>query len=183
MRQLESGWITALAWISEQGCIHFGSSASLNGSLRKSEVLYVASVERRLFQLMMRVVHIMRGRQERCCLNWLEATMKARVLIAAAIALSAMATVGSTFADRPSDEPVAGSTKSRAEVRAELDQARAEGLLMNSGESGYSDEWTRSGAHGVSGSRYSGRTREEVKAETIEYMKTHDSHSDAMYGR
>ena len=109
--------------------------------------------------------------------------MKTRVLIAAAIALSAMATVGSTFADRPSDEPVAVSTKSRAEVRAELDQARAEGLLMNTGEGTYSDEWARSGAHGVAGSRYSGRTREEVKSEAMEYMKTHDSHSDAMYGR
>ena len=106
--------------------------------------------------------------------------MKTRALMAAAIALSAMATAGSTFADRPyPDEPLPVSTKSRAEVRAELDRARAEGLIMDS-ERG---EWARPGASGVTGSRYSGRTREEVKAETKEYMKNYKSSIDDMYGR
>lgn len=109
--------------------------------------------------------------------------MKTRSLIAAVIALSAIATVGPTFADRPSDEPIASSTKSRAEVRAELDQARKDGLLMHSGERGYYDEWARPGAHGVAGSRFSGLTREEVRAEAIEHMKDFKSGSDDMYGR
>ncbi|MFC3107733.1 DUF4148 domain-containing protein [Undibacterium arcticum] len=93
--------------------------------------------------------------------------MKIRHLIAAVIALSAVATVGSTFAERYSDEPVAVSTKTRAEVQAELAQARAEGLLMNPGEGAYPDELTgpNIGARGVAGSRYSGRTRAEVRAE------------------
>lgn len=75
------------------------------------------------------------------------------------------AAAGSAFAERPypPDEPVM-STKSRAEVRAELEQARKDGLLMHSGERAYIDEWARPGAHGVAGSRYSGRTREEVRA-------------------
>lgn len=109
--------------------------------------------------------------------------MKTRALMAAAIALSAMATAGSTFADHSySDEPLPVSTKSRAEVRADLDRARAEGLIMDS-ERGYSNEWARPGASGVAGSRYSGRTREEVKAETKEYMKNYKSSIDDMYGR
>lgn len=114
--------------------------------------------------------------------------MKTRQLIGVVVALSAIAAVGSTFADRPypSDEPAAVSTKSRAEVRAELEQARKDGLL-NMGEGGYSDEWTRpsigAGAQGVAGSRYSGRTREEVQAETKAYLKEHPSGMDDMYGR
>lgn len=111
--------------------------------------------------------------------------MKTRLLIAAVIALSGIATVGTTFADSPSEGPAAMSTKSRAEVRAELEQARSEGLLMNSGERGYYDEWNRSaiGAAGVEGSRYSGRTREEVKAEAIEHLKNYKPGLDDMYGR
>ncbi|WP_025916298.1 DUF4148 domain-containing protein [Herminiimonas sp. CN] len=115
--------------------------------------------------------------------------MKTRSFIAAVFALSAIVTASSAFADRPypPDEPVAGSTKSRAEVRAELEQARKDGTLMNSGEHGFHDEWIRpgigAGAQGVAGSRYSGRTREEVKAETMEYMKNHTSSFDEMYSR
>ena len=107
--------------------------------------------------------------------------MKTRLLIAAAIALSAITTVGSAFADRPDEEPAAVSTKTRAEVRAELEQARAEGLLMHSGEhDGLRAEWGRSGmgAAGVAGSRYSGRTREEVKAEAIEFTKNYKFHPE-----
>lgn len=109
--------------------------------------------------------------------------MKTRPLIAAVIALSAIAFVGPTFADRASEEPVASSTKSRAEVRAELEQARKDGLLMHFGDGRYIDEWSRPGAHGVAGSRYSGLTREEVRAEAIEHMKDFKSGSDDMYGR
>lgn len=91
--------------------------------------------------------------------------MKTRLLIAGVIALSAITTVGTTFADRPSDEAISVSTKTRAQVRAELEQARAEGTLMS--DYGYRDELRRgnAGASGVAGSRYSGRTREEVRAE------------------
>lgn len=104
--------------------------------------------------------------------------MKTRQLIGVAIALSALVTAGSAFADRPypPDEPAAMSTKSRAEVRAELDQARQEGLLNMNEDESY-NVWNRSnagmGAQGVAGSRYSGLTREEVKAELKQYMKDH----------
>ncbi len=110
--------------------------------------------------------------------------MKTRSLIAAVVAVSAFATVGSTFADVPSEGPSANSTKSRAEVRAELEQARKEGLLMHGGDRDTLNEWT--GAHGVAGSRYSAspsRTREEVRAEAIEHNKTFKSGNDDMYGR
>ncbi|MEO8598895.1 MAG: DUF4148 domain-containing protein [bacterium] len=109
--------------------------------------------------------------------------MKTRSLIAAVIAISAFATVSSTFADEASEGPIATSTKSRAEVRTELDQARKDGLLMY-GEGDSLKEWT--GAHGVAGSRYStspGLTREEVRAEAIEHMKNYKSGIDDMYGR
>jgi hypothetical protein len=113
--------------------------------------------------------------------------MKTRLLIAAVIALSAIATVGSTFAESiyPPEGSAAVSTKTRAEVKAELEQARKDGLLMNSGEGGYINEWTRPtiGAQGVAGSRYSGRTREEVKAEAIEVTKNNKPGMDDMYGR
>lgn len=114
---------------------------------------------------------------------WLEANMKTRSLIAAVIAASAFAIAGSTIADVPSEGPIANSTKSRAEVRAELEQARKDGLLMY-GERDNPSEWI--GAHGVAGARYStapGRTREEVRAEAIEHNKTFKSGSDDMYGR
>lgn len=104
--------------------------------------------------------------------------MKTRQLIAAVFALSAIATVGSTFADRPSDGAAAMSAKTRAEVQAEFEKARAEGLLMNSGERGYYNEWSRPGAQGVAGSRYSARTREEVKAEAIEHVKNYKFHPE-----
>lgn len=115
--------------------------------------------------------------------------MKNRLLIAAVIALSAAATVGSVFAERPyPDEPAAVSTKTRAEVQAELEQAIKDGSLINSGEGGYSVsvESVRrdigEGAHGVAGSRYSGRTREEVKAE-LEQARRDGSlmNSDELY--
>ena len=106
--------------------------------------------------------------------------MKTRQLIAVVIAFSAFATVGPNFADELSEGPIAESTKSQMEVRAELDQAHADGLLMQ-GEGANLNEW--SGAHGVAGSRYSSRTREEVKAETIAYMKDYKPAFDEIYGR
>jgi hypothetical protein len=93
--------------------------------------------------------------------------MKTRQLIAVAIASSAFVAVGAGSAERYSDDPVAVSTKARAEVRAELAQARADGSLMNAGESAYVYESMQPniGARGVAGSRYSTRTRAEVQAE------------------
>lgn len=103
---------------------------------------------------------------------WLEADMKTRQLIAAVIAFSAIAAVGSTFADSPSDGQVARSTKTRAEVRAELEQANAEGRYMNFGARVYiydfaRPEWIRPkmDARRVDGARHSGPTRDEARAE------------------
>lgn len=112
--------------------------------------------------------------------------MKIRQLITAVITLSAITSVGSAFADRPSKEPVAVSTKTRAEVRAELDQARADGLLMLTDYDRIRAGWGQPGmgAAGVTGSRYSGRTREEVRAEAIEYMQNPSpGHYDMYRGR
>lgn len=113
--------------------------------------------------------------------------MKIRQLITVVIALSAITSVGSAFADRPSEDPIAVSTKTRAEVRAELEQARAGGLLMLTDYDRIRAEWSqpKMGAAGVAGSRYSGRTREEVKAETMEYLKNHKPGTGElyMYGR
>lgn len=109
--------------------------------------------------------------------------MKTKTLMAAVIALSAMASASSAFADHAyPDDPIPVSTKSRAEVRSDMDRARAEGAMMNS-EQGYLNEGTRAGASGVAGSRYSTLTREEVKAETKAYMKSYDPRTDDMHGR
>lgn len=69
--------------------------------------------------------------------------MKTRQLIAAVIAFSAIAAVGSTFAGSPSDGQVARSTKTRAVVRAELEQANAEDRYMNLGARVYIYDWAR----------------------------------------
>lgn len=148
--------------------------------------------------------------------------MKSRQWIAAVIVVSGIATVGSAVADSRSDGPVAGSTnglmnaasrvyiyewarpewigadtgasgvagarysgRTREEVRAELEQARADGLLMTHGEQDDLSVWDRAriGATGVTGSRYSGHTRAEVRAEAIEHAKKFKSGNDEMYGR
>ncbi|NMM25877.1 MAG: DUF4148 domain-containing protein [Glaciimonas sp.] len=113
--------------------------------------------------------------------------MKSRQWIAAVIAVSGIATVGSAIADYTGrfDGPVATSSKSRAEVRSELEQARAAGWSIMQGDTDAKREWTRPNmdAHGVAGSRYSGRTRAEIRAEAIEHTKKFRSGNDAMYGR
>ncbi|WP_088707471.1 DUF4148 domain-containing protein [Noviherbaspirillum denitrificans] len=60
------------------------------------------------------------------------------------------------------------STKSRAEVRAEMEPTRAPTAMTSSGDSG---------VMGVSGSRYSGKTRDDVRDELIQHRKTHDPYS------
>lgn len=107
--------------------------------------------------------------------------MKTRKLIAVVIALSAFATGGLAFADQRSEDPIASSSKSRAEVMAEFEKARAEGMLMQEGGRDDLNAWT--GAHGVAGSRYSSLTREEVRAETIEHLKNYNPATDELYGR
>lgn len=69
--------------------------------------------------------------------------MKTRQLIVGAITFLAIATTASTFADSPSEGPVARSTKTRTEVLAELEQARAEVTWMNSGARVYIYDWAR----------------------------------------
>ncbi len=113
--------------------------------------------------------------------------MKSRQWIAAVIAVSGIATMGLAVADASSrfDAPVASSSKTRAEVLTELNQARADGLLKTHGDRDDLSilELTRTGAAGVAGSRFSGRTRAEVRAEAIEHMKTYNPGLDQMYGR
>lgn len=93
--------------------------------------------------------------------------MKSNNRALAALALSAIVGIGSAFADSFSDGSNTTAGKTRAEVKAELAQARAAGKLfagdvmpIDSIQSGY-----ELGAQGAAGSRYSGKTRQEVKAE------------------
>jgi len=95
------------------------------------------------------------------------------------IASAAIAASGSVFADvglRDGDDSFKDfkSTKSRAEVRSELDAARQQGLLTD-GNSQYSSNGREAniGVRGPAGSRYSARTREEVQAELTDYRQTH----------
>ena len=84
--------------------------------------------------------------------------MNIKQLIAAATVLAA---TGAAFAEaRPVDTPFV-STKTRAEVRAELAQAQAQGLLMRRERQNYP----------VSAPVRSTRSRDEVRAEAIEAMK------------
>lgn len=85
--------------------------------------------------------------------------MNIKQLVAAATVLAA---TGAAFAEAryPVDTPFV-STKTRAEVRAELEQARAQGLLT----------WGESRNYPVSAPVRSTRSREEVRAEAIEAMK------------
>lgn len=106
--------------------------------------------------------------------------MKSRRFIFGVMGLSALITVDSAMADFGGrfDGPVAVSSKTRAEVRAELEQARAAGFSFRQGDRDEISAWSRSnmgamGAHGVAGARLSGRTREEVRAEAIEYLKNY----------
>ena len=66
------------------------------------------------------------------------------------------------------------STKSRAEVRAELESTRTP---TNVNSNRISEETWDSGVRGMPGSRYSGKTRQEVRDELIQYRKTHDPNS------
>lgn len=75
-------------------------------------------------------------------------------------AITVLAATGAAFAEaRPINTPFV-STKTRAEVRAELEQARAQGLLTRDRE-----------RHPVFAPVQSTRSREEVRAEAIEAMK------------
>lgn len=73
------------------------------------------------------------------------------------------------------------STKSRAEVRAELENDRAQAYPVTDG-TGFRD--VNIGAHGVAGSRYSTKTREEVNSELREYKRTYQpgSPNDIYFG-
>ena len=93
--------------------------------------------------------------------------MKFHRLALAALALSASVGIGSAFADSYSDGSNTTVGKTRAEVRAELEQARANGQLLR-GDSMLPESAQNAleiGAQGSAGSRYSGKTRQEVKAE------------------
>lgn len=93
--------------------------------------------------------------------------------------LSAMAVSGMAVADvgmRDGEDFFRDfqSTKSRAEVRAELEAARAQ---PGSGGERITAGRTDSGVRGMPGSRYSGRTRDEVRDELIQHRKTDNPYS------
>jgi len=75
------------------------------------------------------------------------------------------------------------STKSRAEVRSELDAARSQGVLSHGDtDTSVMMESSPIGARGVAGSRYSERTRDEVRAELEEASRMNrDNPRDDIY--
>lgn len=107
--------------------------------------------------------------------------MKTKHWITRLVALSAMASAGLAFADvgvRDGEDPFRDfkSTKSRAEVRAERDAARAPAATASDPRA------ANIGARGVPGSRYSGRTREEVREELRQYREIQKPYSpDDLY--
>ena len=100
----------------------------------------------------------------------MEITMKSNKLALCALALSTSVGFGLVFAESFSDGPNRAEGKTRAEVNAELAQARASGQLFTGDVMPERSVWrgAETGAQGAAGSRYSGKTREEVKAELAE---------------
>lgn len=99
--------------------------------------------------------------------------MKSRQLI---VAVAVFAAAGSVFAGDVApfgEQDHFVSTKTREQVRDELSQARAQGLLIQGDYwEGQTSGAPSIGARGPAGARASVRTREEVRTELKEYLKT-----------
>lgn len=105
--------------------------------------------------------------------------MKTTRCISRITALSVLAVSGIALADvgmRDGEDSFRDfkSTKSRAEVISELESSRAQSGLNSDRISVDSRD---SGVRGVSGARYSGKTREEVRDELIQHRKTYEPNS------
>jgi hypothetical protein len=92
--------------------------------------------------------------------------MKIGSVMGAVGAMCLAGVMGSTFAAtsmRDGEDQFAGfnSTKTTSEVQRELIDAKAEGVDAASLRDGNTDI----GAHGMAGSRYSSRTRDEIQSE------------------
>lgn len=103
--------------------------------------------------------------------------MKTKHWITKLVAMSAMTSAGMASADvgmRDGEDPFRNfqSTKSRAEVRAELDAFRAPAPATSDARGA-----GNIGARGVPGSRYSSRTREEVREELRQFRETQKPYS------
>lgn len=96
-----------------------------------------------------------------------------RLVASAAVAVGAPAFADVGLMDGQDQFGSFTSTKSRAEVRSEIDAARSQGLLSRGDADTSPVMESAIGARGVAGSRYSGRTREEVRAELDEYNRMH----------
>lgn len=94
-----------------------------------------------------------------------------RLVASAAVAVGAPAFADVGLMDGQDQFSSFKSTKSRAEVRSELDSARSQGVLSRGDADTATERESAMGARGVAGSRYSGRTREEVRAELDEYNR------------
>lgn len=108
--------------------------------------------------------------------------MNTRTWITAVAALGAIAMGGLSHAQSsmpngeiPETINDTGTSLSRAEVRAELNAARAQGITgtdvdtIDGGSATFASRDGAAGAFGPAGSRYSGRTKEEVRNEMNEY--------------
>lgn len=104
--------------------------------------------------------------------------MKTSQWITTLVAVTAIGASGAALADvgmRDGEDSFRNFSpaKSRAEVRSELDTARTQGLLSRGDADTWADSETRIGPRGPAGSRYSARTRDEVREELMEYRRTH----------
>jgi hypothetical protein len=103
--------------------------------------------------------------------------MKTSQWITRLVACGAIAASGSVFADvglidGQSDFSGLHSTKSRAEVRDDLTAARSNGSLSNGDVETWSASDSNIGARGPAGSRYSMRTRDDVRSDLTEYQRS-----------
>lgn len=109
--------------------------------------------------------------------------MKTRQWISGMVALSALLVAGTSFAGpemRDGEDLFSDfkSTKSRAEVRSEMEAVRAQSVQRSDRIASDRDI----GARGVAGARYSGRTRDQVHDELIQHQKTNNPYSpDYLY--
>ena len=102
----------------------------------------------------------------------MENAMKSSQMALCALALSTIVGIAPAFAESLSDGVNAAPGKTRADVKAEIAQARIAGYF-GAGELMLTNEASGGvalGAQGAAGSRYSGKTRKEVKAELAQAM-------------
>jgi Domain of unknown function (DUF4148) len=102
--------------------------------------------------------------------------MKTKFVVASVVALAAMSGMSAAFAENEyMPKPIdLTSNTTRAQVRAEYLQARKDGTLPQMGDAG--------NVIGVKAPQATTLTRAEVRAQAIEWAKTHHTNMESGYG-